>query len=142
MASDLELGDSRVEFIADYVLKTFKIKPDRWSKMYSLEEVKMMYMDFFDRSDIPALIVAATGSGGLETSYSRPTAPKTKACYFVKKTKDSIQKDSNFRKAFIYGDMSYNPLDQLSAFVDEVIKRVIRDDLTIIITINIYFTTT
>ena len=120
MASELELNDTRVEFIADYVLKTLKIKPDKWTKMYSLEEVRQMYMDYFEKSDLVSLIVIATAAGGLTTQFDWPTNPKAKACYFVKKHKEPVNKDTNFRTAFLYGDLSYQPLDQLSAFVDEV----------------------
>jgi len=120
MAAELELNDQRVEFIADYVIKTFKIKPDRFAKMYSLEETRQMYMDFFEKNDLPTLVVSATAGGGLVTTFEWPSNPKAKACYFVKKTRDAIQKDTNFRLAFLYGDLSYQPLDQLSAFVDEV----------------------
>lgn len=120
MASELELNDTRVEFIADYVIKTLKIKPDKWSKMYSVEETKQMFLDFFEKQDIPCLIVTATAAGGLNTQFEWPNNPKAKACYFVKKGREAIQKETNFRNAFLYGDMSYQPLDQLSAFVDEV----------------------
>ncbi|KAK3091630.1 hypothetical protein FSP39_021358 [Pinctada imbricata] len=120
MASDLELNDTRVEFIADYVLKTLKIKPDKWSKMYSLEEVRQKYMDFFEKPDILSLLVIANAAGGLTTDYEWPSNPKAKACYFVKRNKEPINKETNLRTAFLYGDLSYQPLDQLSAFVDEV----------------------
>lgn len=121
MASELELNDTRVEFIADYVIKTLKIKPDKWSKMYSVEDTRQMFMDFFEKQDVPCLIVTATAAGGLNTQFEWPNNPKAKACYFVKKGRDAIQKETNFRNAYLYGDMSYQPLDQLSAFVDEVI---------------------
>ncbi|XP_062567134.1 dynein beta chain, ciliary-like [Saccostrea cucullata] len=128
MASELELNDARVEFIADYVIKTLKIKPDKWTKMYSLEETKQMYMDFFEKQDMPCLIVTATAAGGLNTQFEWPNNPKAKACYFVKKGREAITKDTNFRNAYLYGDMSYQPLDQLSAFVDEVLVPLLSND--------------
>ena len=36
--AELELDDPRVEFVADYVLKTTKVKTERWLKLYGLEE--------------------------------------------------------------------------------------------------------
>lgn len=120
MAAELEIGDSRVEFVADYVLKTLKIKPDKWTKMYGLDENKQLFMDYFEKPELTTLIVIATSSGGLNVQYEWPSNPKAKACYFVRKAREPIQKDTVLRSALLYGDISQSPLDQLSAFVDEV----------------------
>ena len=120
MASDLDIEDSRVAFIADYVMKTLKLKPDKWTKMYGLDENKQLFLDFFEKSELQSLILIAASSGSLVVQYDWPANPKAKCCYFVKRTKDPITKDSNLRIAFLYGDLGYSPLDQLSAFVDEV----------------------
>lgn len=122
MASELEIGDSRVEFIADYVLKTLKVKPDKWSKMYNIDENKLMFMEFFDKPENTTIVVIASSAGGLTVQYEWPTNPKAKACYFVRRTRDGISKDTVLRNALLYGDLSMSPLDQLSAFVDEVCK--------------------
>lgn len=119
-AAELELGDARVEFMADYVLKTLRLKGDKWTKMYNLEENKMMFMDFFEKADHMVMIIQAAGGGALSVTYDWPTTLRNKACYFVRKGKDLIAKDANLRNAFYYGDLSYAPLEQLSAFVDEV----------------------
>ena len=120
MASELELDDSRVEFIADYVIKTLRLKPDRFGKMYSTDENKSLFMDFFETPDILSLILIATASGALNVQYQWPQNPKSKACYFVKRSKETIAKDHNIRTHILYGDLSQTPLDQLSIFVDEV----------------------
>lgn len=44
----------------------------------------------------------------------------TAQVYFVKKTKEPVPKDVPVKNAIMYGDISYSPIDQLSAFVDEV----------------------
>ena len=49
MADDLEIGDSRVEFMAGYLLKTLKIKPDKWVKMYGIEDNKTMIMEYLEK---------------------------------------------------------------------------------------------
>ena len=120
LAADLELGDSRVEFIADYVLKTMKLKPDKWTKMYSVDENKGMFTDFFERNDQLNFLVSANAAGVLSCSFDWPSQMRAKACYFVKKRKEPITKDTVFRSAVLYGDLSSSPIDQLSAFVDEV----------------------
>lgn len=119
-AAELELGDARVEFIADYVLKTLRLKGDKFSKLYNVEENKMMFMDFFEKSDNMVMVIQAAGGGALSVAYDWPTNLRNKACYFVRKGKDLITKDANLRNVLYYGDLSYAPLEQLSAFVDEV----------------------
>ena len=49
MEEDLEIDDPRVEFLADYVLKTMKLRAERWLKMYAVEESKQLCFDFFDK---------------------------------------------------------------------------------------------
>ena len=118
--SELELNDARVEFIADYVLKTLRVKGDKFTKLYGVDENKQLFMDFFEKQDVLQLIVAANAAGGLAVSTQWPDKLWTKACYFVKKQKEAITKDTPYRTSLIYGDLSYSPVDQLSAFVDEV----------------------
>ena len=119
-AAELELNDGRIEFMCDYVMRTMKIKPDRWMKMYNVDENKQMFMDFFEKPDNLQLIIISNIANVLSLSFEWPATQKTKACYFVKKSKDPVQKDANIRSAMMYGDLSYAPVDQLAAFVDEV----------------------
>jgi len=49
MEEDLEINDPRVEFLADYVLKTMKLRADRWLKMYAVEANKQLCLEFFDK---------------------------------------------------------------------------------------------
>ena len=113
-AADLELNDSRVEFMADYVIKTLKIKPDKFSKMYSVEDTRQMFLDFFEKSDVPSLVIAQPG-GTLITTFEWPNKPKAKA------SRDSINKDTNLRTSLIWR-FSYAPLDQLSAFLISITR--------------------
>lgn len=120
MAEELELADSRIEFMALYLLKTLKQKSDKWIKMYALEENKIMIQEFLDKSDNNILVFSINTSGLIWPSLNYPTQVKSKACYFAKRTKDPIGKDVNIKDALIYGDLSYSPLEQLSAILDDV----------------------
>ena len=120
MADDLELEDARVEFIADYVLKALRLKGDKWTKMYCLEENQLMIMDFFEKADNMVLVIQVGSGGALVPSYEWPSNSRSKACYFVRKNKDLISKDLDLRTVLYYGDLSYAPLEQLSTFVDSV----------------------
>jgi dynein heavy chain len=46
---ELEIGDPRVEFLADYVIRTMKLRPERWQRMYATEENKQICLDFFEK---------------------------------------------------------------------------------------------
>ena len=50
MADDLGIGDSRIVFMADYLMKTLKIKADKWNKLWSVEENKVLMSEFCDKS--------------------------------------------------------------------------------------------
>ena len=49
LAAELELNDKRSEFIADYVLKTLKLKGDKFTKLYNVEENKQKFLDFYEK---------------------------------------------------------------------------------------------
>ena len=105
MAEELEIGDSRVEFMAVYLLKTLKLKNDKWMKMYGNEDNKVIINDFFEKTDLTLIVFYMSVSGALTVQYTYPTQIKSKVAYFAKKNKDSIQKETPIREALIYGDL-------------------------------------
>ena len=116
----METGDPRLDYVAEYVLKTFKLKPDKWSKLINNEEHRQMIIEFLEKQDNPQLIIALNNAGALIPSYDFLPSSKNKSVYFLKKDKrEAIGKD-NFKTSLMYGDISASPLEQLSAFVDEV----------------------
>ncbi|CAF3393401.1 unnamed protein product [Rotaria sp. Silwood1] len=121
MAEDLELNDPRIYFVADYVLKTLKLKSDKFAKMYGVEENKILVHEFFDKADSPMLIIQYTASGSLQPTVSFPNILKNKSCYFIKKRRENIPRDATLRDVIMYGDLSTSPVDQLSAMVDELL---------------------
>lgn len=119
MAEDIEIEDDRVLFIATYVIKTFKFRSDRFEKFYALEENKRIINEFFEKPTVTSLIFIYPGSS-LVVQLEFPANPKAKSCYFIRRYKEQITKETNLNKALIYGDLSYSPLEQLSGLVNEV----------------------
>ncbi len=112
--------DPRFDYVSDYILKTFKLKPEKWSKLVGNEEYRILIQEFFDKQESAQLIISLNNAGALVPSYEFPASGKTKSVYFLKRDKkEAIGKD-NFKTALLYGDLSYSPLEQLSALVDEV----------------------
>ena len=116
----MEVADPRIDYVSEYVLKTFKLKPDKWSKLINNEENRQMLLEFFDKQDNPQLIISMNSAGALIPSNEFQASSKNKSVYFLKRDKrEPIGKD-NFKTALVYGDLSPAPLEQLSALVDEV----------------------
>lgn len=122
MAEDLEINDPRIFFVADYVLKTLKLKSDKFGKMYGIEENKILVHEFFEKNESQILIIQYTAAGSLQPGLTFPNVLKNKACYFIKKRREIIPRDAILRDVLMYGDLSTSPVDQLSAMVDEVNK--------------------
>lgn len=114
----VDTGDKRIDFLADYVLTTLKLKADKWMKCIGVEENKTLIVEFLEKADHQILVIVANAAGLLTPSYDFPDATKTKVIYFIKKGKDNVSGD--IKTQLMYGDLSYAPLDQLSSFVDEV----------------------
>uniref|UniRef100_A0A6Q2WZ44 Dynein axonemal heavy chain 17 n=1 Tax=Esox lucius TaxID=8010 RepID=A0A6Q2WZ44_ESOLU len=112
--------DRRFEFIHEYVLKTLKLKQDRWQKCISNEDNKQVIHEFLDKSDQTTLVISLSGAGHLVPALGFPSTSKHKAVYFVKKSKIALTPDS-MKSQLVYGDLSYAPLDQFSALVEEVV---------------------
>ena len=115
-----EVKDARIDFIGDYILKSYKLKADKWAKCLGNEEFKVLILEFLEKPDNPQLVFTVSSAGLVTPSFEFPTSLKTnKAVYFIKRSKEAIGKE-NYSKNLVYGDLSYSPLEQLSALVDEV----------------------
>ncbi|XP_041939413.1 dynein heavy chain 9, axonemal [Alosa sapidissima] len=121
---DMPEADKRYDFIEDYVLKTLKLKGDRWQKCISVEEQKQVVQDFLDKSETTTLVVSLNAAGQLAPSVSFPATAKNKAVYFVKRKKSALTVDT-MKSNLFYGDLSYVPLEQFSALVEEVVVPVL-----------------
>lgn len=111
--------DKRLDFIADYVLRTLKVKQDKWQKCVSSEENRQVLQGFLDGAEQRTLVVTMSASGHLQPTAAFTAGSRNKAVYFVKHSKAALSPDS-MRENLIYGDLSYAPLDQFSALVEEV----------------------
>ena len=116
----MDFNDPRFEYISEYVLKTFKLKPDKWTKLVGNEEYKQVVIEFFEKTDNSQLVIVLSNTGQLIPEYAFPAACKNKTVYFLKREKkDPITKDG-YKGSLLSGDLSSAPLDQLSALVEEV----------------------
>eukprot|EP00064_Thunnus_orientalis_P003474 superscaffoldBa00000283_g3483 len=112
--------DKRLDFIADYVLRTLKLKQDRWQKCVSSEDNRQVLQEFVDKPEQRTLVVCVTAAGLLQPAAAFTASSKNKAVYFVKQRETALSPDS-MKDNLVCGDLSYAPLDQFSALVDEVV---------------------
>lgn len=112
--------DKRLDFIADYVLRTLKLKEDKWQKCVSSEENRQTLQEFLDKSERRTLVVALSAAGLLQPAAGFSGASRNKAVYFVKRGTTLRLSPESMRDSLVCGDLSYAPLDQFSALVEEV----------------------
>uniref|UniRef100_A0A8C4ZK88 Uncharacterized protein n=1 Tax=Gadus morhua TaxID=8049 RepID=A0A8C4ZK88_GADMO len=112
--------DKRLGFLEDYVLKTLKLKPDKWQKCISTEEHRQVVQEFLDKADQITLVVSLTAAGLLVPDSTFPTSSKNKAVYFVKRSNITLTPDK-MKCTVVYGDLACAPIDQFSALVEEVL---------------------
>ncbi|CAH1258196.1 DNAH17 [Branchiostoma lanceolatum] len=119
--------DPRYEFLSDYVLRAMKLKPDRWNKCIGIDDNRQKISDFFEKPENPQLIFMSNTAGNIEVRLDFPNHLRSKAVYFVKRNNEMIGRD-NYKQALVYGDLSYAPLEQLSALVDEVLAPLLSNE--------------
>ncbi|KAG8446024.1 hypothetical protein GDO86_013774 [Hymenochirus boettgeri] len=116
--------DKRFHFLEDFVLKTFKLKADRWQKCVSTEDYKQLLHEFVDKSDHSLLVVTLNAAGQLVPMLEFPKSNKNKAVFFNKKNPGPLGADS-MKSGLIYGDLPYAPLEHFSSVVEEVLVPIL-----------------
>ncbi|XP_029978186.1 dynein axonemal heavy chain 9 [Sphaeramia orbicularis] len=120
-AEESPAEDRRLGFIRDYILKSLKVKQDKWDRLVSTEDTKQLLQDFLDKAEPGSLVgVSLSPSGQLEASAAFTAASKNKSVYLVKVNKTALRPES-MKENLVYGDLSSSPLDQFSALVQEVV---------------------
>lgn len=66
------------------------------------------------------LLMTVPPSGLLVPTFSFPSNIKSKFCYFIRKKREIVL-ESNIKEILIIGDMSYRPIDELSALTEDVL---------------------
>ncbi|KAH0629389.1 hypothetical protein JD844_011440 [Phrynosoma platyrhinos] len=125
--------DKRLDFIENYCTLYLHVKPDKWSKFSTNEDVLTMLNEFYEKPDLTALVITILPTGQLVPCIGFPATLKNKGIYFVKKKHENITKD-NFMDALLVGDISPSPVEQMMAVIEESENlagwpRVVADDV-------------
>lgn len=105
--------DPRLEFLGALVMKTFRVKIDKWNKLlasddkvkqstvpvgYALVLLATLFtfrpqttiFEWFDDPEKERLCFGVGSSGGIVVFNNFPTSSKSKVCYFLKKSPTEI----------------------------------------------------
>uniref|UniRef100_A0A803SM46 Dynein axonemal heavy chain 17 n=1 Tax=Anolis carolinensis TaxID=28377 RepID=A0A803SM46_ANOCA len=111
--------DKRLDFIEIYCTLYLHVKPDKWAKFSTSEDVLAMLNEFYEKPDLLALVITLNPTGQLVPCIGFPATLKNKGIYFVKKKPENITKD-NFKDVVLIGDISPSPVEQMMAVIEEV----------------------
>ncbi|XP_077776285.1 dynein axonemal heavy chain 17-like [Podarcis muralis] len=112
--------DKRLDFIENYCTLFLHVKPDKWTKFATSEEVHSMLNEFYEKHDVTALVITLNPTGQLVPCLGFPATLKNKGIYFVKKRRENVNKE-NFLDLLLVGDLSPSPVEQMMAVVEEVV---------------------
>ncbi|CAH0400414.1 unnamed protein product [Chilo suppressalis] len=117
--ADKEDVDTRLEFMSEYILKSLKIKLDKWTKFITGDERHILFR-YFDFPKYEIIVFRMNTAGLLTCSTTFPPISRGKMIYFLRNSPDKITQ-TNFRKVTTIGEMSGNVLMDISVMADEVI---------------------
>ena len=120
--------DPRLELMGSFVIKSLKLKPEKWTRVITVEEHKGIIKEFLDRPTPVVLIIILTPAAQLVPSTTFPLSQlKSKGVYFIKKYALPIPREdcNNF---IICGDLATRTIDQLSALVEEVLVPLLSNE--------------
>ncbi|CAF1677145.1 unnamed protein product, partial [Adineta ricciae] len=127
MADELDIADVRVFFLADYLIKSLRLRSDKWTKMVQIEDQNRTILDFCDKAQPTLLVFHVNPAGNLVVGTAFPASLKTKACFFAKKLPEPLQRESKEKvtSALNFGDLSNAALEQLQIYVNDVVRPLI-----------------
>jgi len=77
MVDELDIADLRVHFIADYIIKSLRIRSDKWTKMVQIEEQNRTILEFCEKPHPTLLVFHVNPAGNLVKN------PKQIVCFCI-----------------------------------------------------------
>ena len=68
----MEFSDPRFDYLSDYVLKSMKLKNDKWAKLEGNEEYRQQIINFFEKPELNLLVIMQNAAGQLQPLYDFP----------------------------------------------------------------------
>ena len=65
MVEELDIADLRIHFLADYLIKSLRLRSDKWAKMVQIEEQNHLILEFCDKPQPTLLVFHVNPAGNL-----------------------------------------------------------------------------
>jgi hypothetical protein len=65
MVEELDIADLRLYFLADYLIKSLRLRADKWTKMMQRDDQNRTIVDFCDKSELALLVFHVDPAGNL-----------------------------------------------------------------------------
>ncbi|KAI8425204.1 hypothetical protein MSG28_007027 [Choristoneura fumiferana] len=111
MGDKEDTADTRIEFMQDYLLKSLKLKAEKWNKFITGDERHVLYRYF----DIPKfdIIVFRVNTAGLLTCATQfPPISRGKMCVTVGEISGNVIQDLSVMADEVIGPLLCNPGNQ------------------------------
>ncbi|XP_037954213.1 dynein beta chain, ciliary [Teleopsis dalmanni] len=116
-----EKNEKRQEFLWNYIMKTMRLKQEKWNKMITTNEFRDIVNDFLSDPFNERIIFYLNSASLLVPSNSFPLKPRSKIVYFIRTELPSDLEEEDMNDKLTYGDVLHNVLENLSVLCDEVI---------------------
>ncbi len=119
MIEELETEDLRIESMSEMCLRSLKLRPEKWIKMYEYTENRKRIDDFLEKTEHDTLVFYIhPTNGNLLCSYSFPAHYRSKAFYLTKKNiTDTITKVADLKSYVDFGGIIGIVLFQTNKFL-------------------------
>lgn len=65
MVEELDIADLRIHFLADYLIKSLRLRSDKWTKMVQIEEQNHLILEFCEKPQPTLLVFHVNPAGSL-----------------------------------------------------------------------------
>jgi hypothetical protein len=70
MVEELDIADLRIHFIADYLIKSLRLRSDKWTKMIQIEDQNRTILEFCEKPHPTLLVFHVNPAGNLVRKFS------------------------------------------------------------------------
>ncbi|XP_068619246.1 dynein beta chain, ciliary-like [Battus philenor] len=116
---DKEDVDTRLEFLSEYIMKSLKIKSEKWSKFITGDERHVLFR-FFDLPKYDIIVFRMNTAGQLTCATQFPPISRGKMVYFLRNESHKVTQ-ANARQILTIGEISGNVLMDLTVMANDVI---------------------
>ncbi|XP_039947795.1 dynein beta chain, ciliary [Bactrocera tryoni] len=122
-----EKVDDRFDYFNNYVMKTLRLKNERWVKLMGMPESKEVIQVFLNDSSHPRLVFYLNNASILVPAFDFPAKARSKIVYFMRREIPSDLSLQDMDSKLMIGDILPNVLENLSVLCDDVIFPVVNN---------------